>query len=367
MTQEGKFGVGETISLVSIAMISKMFCTCAQIDFMKVGTTGWYMIVISGIIAALGFTFCYLLLKRFPGKNLLQIYDITFGNVIGFIFSLLLAILFLSEVVIYLREFTDIEKVYAYRDSPPVYIMLFVILTIIVLSFLGLEAIVRYSKFIGYFIFFGLIAGLLLASQNYQVYRLFPILGHGLGATFVNALKRSFAYGEIFFVAVFACSLQSIRKIKKAGYLSLLVGGAALFFIYLSFNLTFAYPIGDELTSPIYVQSTLIEYGGFFQRVEPLLYFVWIITTLISLIALFYAALFIYTYIFRLKDKRPLIIPLSIIVLFLSLIPDSLATMTNIAENILLPYAWILFFTPPIIALIIAKIRKKGGRTRNAQ
>jgi spore germination protein (amino acid permease) len=366
MMQEGKFGVIEAVWLIVITLTAKVFYTSPATAMKIVGTTSWYMTIISALTAAVGFTFCYFLLKAFPNKNLLEIYDSVAGRFFGAIFAFLLVGIFLATIVVNLREFTDVIKIYAYRDSPPAYILILVMIAVATLSFLGLETIVRYSKFIGYFLAFGLIAIILLSAQNYEVNRIFPIFGHGIKTTLINGIERSSGYGEVIIIAIFASCLQGIKHIKKTGYLSLLFCGIVVSFTLLSFTLSFSYVVGQELTAPIYVQASLIEYGSFFQRLEPLFFFIWNLTTLISITAMFYTVLYIYCHIFRLTDKRPLIIPLSIIIIFLAIAPESMLLVTSVFEQTLRAYGGLFFFVPPIIAIIIAKVRKKGGFAKNA-
>ena len=48
-----------------------------------VGTASWYMTLISDLTAIIGFAFLYLLLKRFPGKDIVEIFNVSFGKLIG--------------------------------------------------------------------------------------------------------------------------------------------------------------------------------------------------------------------------------------------------------------------------------------------
>jgi len=191
VTKEGKFGLQEAIWVLIITSTAKVFFTSPAMVARAVGTAGWYMTLISTATAAVGFTFIYFLLKRFPEKNIMEVYDSVLGKCIGFVFSLILAVVLLILASVNLREYTDVLKVYVFIKTPPTFIIGFFIVTVVILSFLGLESIARCSKLFAYVLLLGFILILLLASQHYQPHRLFPIFGYGLGNTIYNGIMRS--------------------------------------------------------------------------------------------------------------------------------------------------------------------------------
>ena len=94
------------------------------------------------------------------------------------------------------QEFAEVLKVYVMPKSPPSFIMILFLVTIIVLSFMGMETIVRFAKFIIYILGAGYILVVLLSSQNFAPRHLFPLLGYGL-TTIIHGLLRSSFYGDI--------------------------------------------------------------------------------------------------------------------------------------------------------------------------
>lgn len=366
MTKEGKFGLQEAIWIILIASNSKVFFTSPAMVIRTVGTAGWYMTLISAATAALGFTFIYLLLKRFPGKNIMEIYDSVLGKFMGPAFSLILAATLLLTASVNLREAADVLKIYNYINSPLSFIIFFIISAIVIFSFLGMETIARCSKLFAYLLAPGSILILLFASQHFETRRLFPILGYGLDRTILNGIIRSSAYGEVIIAAIFAKSFHKINDIKKAGYISLIISGLFISATILSIILTFAYNFGEGITAPVYLMATLIDVGYFFQRVESIFLVIWNISLMISLAVLFYMVLIIYCHVFKINDKRPVIIPFAIILFYLALIPKSFLDVVQGYVQYMREYSWIVFYLMPAVALIIAVLRKKKGEVKNA-
>lgn len=359
MIQEGKFGTSEATWVLIFAITAKAFYTSPTIVTKLVGPAGWYMTLISAAAAALGFTFVYILLKRYPDKNIMEIYDTVTGKFIGSVLSLILLSILLSTASINMAEFTQIIKIYVYSNTPSAFIISFFVATIVILSFLGLEGIARYSRLISYILVIGFILVIILSSQHYETRRLFPILGNGLGTTIKTGLIRSSAYGEVIIIAIFAKSMHNMKEIKKAGYTSLLISTIIVSIMLLAINLTFAYYMAEEITAAMYEMSILINYGVFFQRIEPVFLFIWSLSSLISITILFYMVLMIYCHIFNIQDKRPVIFPLAIIVFTISLLPQGVIQIITGFVQGLRQYGWIMFFIPSLLVLIISTIRKE--------
>lgn len=360
MIKEGKFGPQEAICLVTIAIVSKVFYTSPAIVSNLVGTAGWYMTLISVSIAAAGFTFIYLLLKEFPDKGITEIFEITLGRLFGFVSSALLALLMISIAAVRTREFSDVLKVYILPLTPITTILTLFIGTVAILSILGLETIARLSKLFAFAMMAGFFIVLVLGQQNYSFHRLFPIFGYGIEKTIFHGIIRSSVYGEVIILAVFAPSLQGIIHIKKAGYTSLALSGFFVSIALIAFIMTFPYYVAMEVTSPMYELATLIDYGRYLQRVDPIFLFIMTISSLISVSAVFYAFVSMYCKMFRILDTKPVILAASIITFALAISQKSISDVTFGSVQYLRDYGGLVFFIPPIISLIVAKLRKRG-------
>lgn len=366
MIKEGNFGYHEAISLLVITIVTKVFFTSPAILVEIVGTSGWYMTIISMLVAIFAFMFLYLLLKRFPQKNIMEIADLVLGKLGSTIFLLILGGFLLWTASASVREFAEVLKVYVMPKSPPSFIMILFLVTIIVLSFMGMETIVRFAKFIIYILGAGYILVVLLSSQNFAPRHLFPLLGYGLDTTIIHGLLRSSFYGDIVIIGVIASSLQGYKEIKRIGFSALLISGFLTSFSLLVFTLVFPYTVGQELTSPMYEMAARIDYGGFMQRMEPLFLFLWNFGTFIEVSFILYATIMIYCHVFRIEDKRPIILPMVTTLYSLSLIPKSIIEVTSGLVQTLRSWGWIIYYMPPIVILIIAFIRKKKGESQNA-
>ncbi len=366
MIKEGKFGIQEAVCLIWITITSKVFFSSPAVLSGLVGNTGWITTLVSAAVALIGFGFIYLLLKRFPGKELVEIFNIAFGRVIGFVLSSLLGLFILFIVVTRVSDMAGFLKVYVLPLSPNWLNIGIFIACICTLSILGLESIARLSKLIIYVLAAGFLIVVLLGIQNYDLNNLFPVFGHGIEKTAYHGVIRSSVYGVII-LAIFAKSLQGAQFIKKEGIIAILLSAVIISASLLICSLTFPYYILQETTSPMYELSTLIDYGRFVQRVEPVFLYVWILSSLISATVTFYSFIWIFCSVFRIPDKKPIIIGSSIILYAVALMNKDIITVITGYVALIRSYGSIPMFVLPLIALITALIRKKGGTAKCAK
>jgi len=365
MLREGRFGYKEAISLIVITITSKVFFTSASYVSLLVGTAGWYMTLISAAVAALFFVFLYLLLKRFPGKNIMEINDIVLGKFAGSLLSLIICAFLLIIASIDMREFTEVLKVFVLSESPPSFIMVIFILSVISLAFAGLETLVRYSKFLVYLLGAGCLIVILLSIPNFRMHRLYPILGYGLDKTIMYGALRCSFYGEAALVGIMAASLQGTNEIKRIGFSSILISGLVTCLCLFSFGMVFPYTTARELVSPMFAMAASVHLGGFLQHMEPIFVFLWNFGSFIEVSALFYCAVMIYCHVFRISDKRPVILPMGTLLFCLNLYPKGINDVFSTYVQTMRTWGWVIYFLPPVIVLIIAVIRKKKGVRRN--
>ncbi len=350
MMEEGKIGNIEMLCIIVNAMACKAFFTSIAAVVQKVGTAGWYMTLISMSVSLIVFGLMLQLVKAYPGKNIMEIFDEALGKRVGSVLNLIFCLILLLSISITLREFTDATKVYLLHETPPGFIVGSFIIAIVLVSFLGLESLGRVAKLFSYPLISTFIIVILLSSKSFQAHRLYPLLGYGAGTTLKNGLIRSSAYGEIILLGIFAKALNSTTDFKSVGRRGIVISGAIISTVLFSTILSFPYFIAGELMDPLYIMASLIDYGRFFQRIEVVFIFTWNLSTLIGLTAVFYGAVSCYTHVFDMNDKKPIIVSFAFIVYILALIVPTVSIMLDYVVPNLRQLGWIGFYTPILIA-----------------
>jgi len=363
MIKEGHFGFYETLSLMTIVLITKIFYTSPMIIIKSLGTAAWYGTLISCAAALLFFFVLTKLMQRFPQQDLYQIYEEVTGKIIGKIFILLFSLYLLYYASINLREFVAILKVYSMPFSPPSLLIFAFLLIVVAMAYVGLEGIARVSYVFFFPIMGSLLVLLLLAIPSYDFNYLQPLFGHGLRKTVEVGLTRSSAYNEIVFLAVFIRSIHGITLFKKVGLYSLILTGVTFSVCLACILAAFQYTVGSEHLSGMYQLSRVIYFSRFFQRIEAIFLFIWVISSVINVSLAFYLSLSAYCRAFQLENHRPLIIPFGILTFMIAFFPKHIADIIEIHVKFVRSYSSFILILIPVMVWVIALIRgKKGGK-----
>ncbi|HEX9062440.1 MAG TPA: GerAB/ArcD/ProY family transporter, partial [Clostridia bacterium] len=145
MIKEGNFGIFEAVCLTTLVLSTKNFYTSIRVLIKLTSTAAWYATLLSCTCSIVMFLFVYLLMKRFPGKDLPQVFEAVTGKVIGKILSLIFCAYFIYYCGSNLREFLEMIKAYNLPYTPPSLIILAFLLAVIVLTYTGIEGIARLS------------------------------------------------------------------------------------------------------------------------------------------------------------------------------------------------------------------------------
>lgn len=366
MIKEGKFGLLEAICLTTLVIVPKIFFTSTMAITKDLGTAAWYGTLISCITSIIFFMFLYLLMKRFPQKNLVQVFEASLGKILGKTAAIIFCAYFLYYCGVNVREFLEMLKAFILPYTPPS-IILFTFLSIVALiAFYGLEAVSRLAYISFLPVMGGLITILVLASTYYHPDLIKPYLGHGLGKTLSIGFLRSSAYSEVVILATIINSIHGLKNLKKAGIISLILSGLTFSLTLFCYIITFGYSVGSENISGVYLMSRLIYFTRFFQRIESVFLFIWVISSLVTISAVFYIALSTYCKTFNISNHRPLIIPFLFLVFMIALIPNNISETIQYHMLLVRQYSGIILYGLPVLALLVSIVLgRKGGKVKH--
>ncbi len=366
--KEGRFGFLETVCLMSLILFTKDFYSSIRVVVETNGTAAWYMTLISCAVSLTFFLLLYLLMKRFPGKDLVQVFQLVLGKILGKVVALLFFAYFMFYAATDLREFLEMIKAYALPYTLPSLIIGAFIIAVLILASKGLEVIARVGYISFFPVMFVIILILLLASKYYDVRYLLPIGGYGFDVTLKTGFLRSSAYNEVIFLAFIINSIHGLKIFKKAGIISLVITGLTFSGTLVCYLMAFQYTQGSENLSAMYQLARIIYFNRFFQRIEAIFLFIWVISSIITVAMAFYISITVYCKAMNIKKHKPLLLPGAFILFMITILPDNLSEIIEISLVITRQYSIFFVWLVPVLVLIISLIfRKKGRGTGNAK
>lgn len=358
---EGKirFGTWEAVCLLVSMLGTKVILNYPRAAAEKAGTAGWLMALFTSLLAIAVFSVISGLYKNMNEKDIIDIGQYVGGAIVRTITGLLVAgFMFLISYTI-LRLFSEQMKTLAFYTSPISFVSIFFLSGMIFAGFVGIEPVVRFMAVLVPVSIGAYTIYIILLAPNYNITNVLPLLGNGLDRILINGVSDLSGYLELLFLFLIVPFIGSFGNFRKIGYTAIILSSLFLVSLTFAFLLATPYPTSLEIILPAYYLGTLIDYGRFFQRIEPLFIVTWATMGFMYLSAAFYFLVYTIKKTFRLEHVKPLVLPFAVLVFTASFFPGSQMENTRIVAGNIWDVSGIIAFGVTIILLIAANIKKR--------
>ena len=300
-------------------------------------------------------------MKRFPNKELGEIFEIVTGKFLGKVLALVFSGYFVYYAGSSLREFVEMIKAYVLPYTPPSAIIATFLVVVVFFAYVGLEGIARMSYICFVIVIIGIALILILPLPFYKFDNLFPIAGYSLQTTLYAGLLRTSAYSDVIFLAFIINAIHGTKQFKKVGLISLSLSGAIISLTILCSLLAFEYTQARENLSTLFQLSRIIYFNRFFQRVESIFIFIWVVASIVNVALAFYMAASIFCKTFNVPNHRPSLLLFAFCTFTVTLLPESLSEVVEKNVLFLRQYSIFITYLIPLLVLLLALIRGKKG------
>ncbi len=356
------FGKWEAIWLIANMISTKILLSFAHSLVETAGSAAWILSIYLLILANIGFYFISKLFQRFPGKDIFDISLQIGGNWLKILVGIIILLTLVFLDIVYLREFSEEMKIIALTVSPLSYVMIFFVIAITVVCFLGLETLAKlYAISIPILaLSFAVVGSMTIPQWDFS--NALPVLGLGADKIFITGFLSISIYMELIFLFFLPPFLGSFKEFKSASYTAIIISGLALTVFSLSYVLLFPYPISLENMLPVYPSTRVIDFGRFIQRIEALFMLFWSFTGFLYTSTAAYFTVYTFTRTFNLPHLRPLILPIILLLYNITFLPRSLGETIYNLVTFLYESIWVVTFVMPVLLLITSMILKKRGK-----
>lgn len=299
------------------------------------------------------------LFKNFPGCDILDISEYLGGKVFKKILGILFITYFIMSSSILLRQFSDALKTIYFPMTNVIFIILFFIITIAITNRLEFTAAIKANLIIIPFVLFSSIFLFTTNLNSFSSARIFPILGTGFVNTFILGLGNISSFAGISFLYLLPPLLKEPKDFKKISILSVIIFFIYLFLIIAVILYMFSFFMTENELMTLYSAARYIQIGTFFVRLEVMFLLIWIeiFACYLSITTKF--CISIMKKITNIENTKVLVYPFSILILGVSLIPNTYAQIktyeTDIYPHLVFNFAYIFC----ILLLIFANLKKK--------
>ena len=354
-----KINTLEAILLISLIAVTHTILSLPQNIIENQKSASILNLLFVGFLALLISYFIYTLFKKFPGLDIIDISEIvggkTFKNIVGIIF----VSYFIITSSILLRNFCETLKIVYYPMTNILFILLLFIIAICFTNKFSLTTIVKTNSLIVPIALFSIIFLFFANTKNFIPNNIFPILGNGFTNTFILGLSNLSAFGGIVFIYFLPPLLDKPENLKKVSMISICVITICLILSISTLLFMFSLFETNHKISPLYSAARYIEFGKFFQRLESIFLFIWIMlfTCYLSIISNF--SINILKKLLNLESPKQLSNIIGLLIFGIALIPKNYAVSSKF-ENTYYPFLVLtLVFALSIGILILGNIKKR--------
>lgn len=325
-----KAGNKEATSLFALLIISHL-CLDSLGGFAKNSGTAAFInaaitmsLALSVIVMADRFAFSV----EFPEKP----------GVVGTCFSFSIFVLTLLNASSVLNIHAGVISSYMLPHTPELVIVLLLLICGFFGAYFGFEAITRYgfATLVVFAAVFVIILG--FSASQIQPLNMFPVLGKG---DFSNVLSMMYIFSDVLYYYIMRPRINH----GKSPRMAIIVGGCAAIVLCIFYTLCVPYPVSSEFDFPVYALAALANSSLVFQRLDGMVFVLWMFSGFVSLGAMCLFATELLKVTSRLNDRKALCPVVCMWVLVLALwrpvSDDVIRSAMSITTFVVLP-AWIL-------------------------
>lgn len=355
-----KISLIEAITLILIIIINRLSINIPQVILMSCGSSSILNAIYISIIAILLTFIIIKLFKRFPNSDIIDVSEFLGGRILKYVIGILLFAHILSVSILLLRDFVEILHIIYYTDTPIIYLLAFFVIVSIIANLFGEKSIVKTNVILCIVMIISLLISFSSVIPNLTIQRIFPILGYGTSSTFFYGITNIFAFNGLVVLYLVPPMLKESRDFKKASIIAVVIAAILLILAISSILLAFSFSTSIEKISPLYMLLSNNEFGKYLQHPEALFVFTWILSFMSYLNIICMLLVQIVKKLTKVKNGKPFVIPVCIIILICSLLPKNIMQLRDIstflAKYIAIPFIFIVL--PIILALANLKSKK---------
>lgn len=360
MIEKGKISVRQFMILVLFYTIGTTILVIPSILASNAKQDVW----IAGFIG-LGFGLLVIPLyfsiaSKYPGKNFAEILELTLGKWIGKVVSVFYLVTFVFLLCVFvLRDIGDFMVTVMMVETPNQAIHISFLVIVIFSVRLGLETFARAGElFLPWVIMLYIVMVATIAPQVDLRYAQ-PIFEQGIKPILNSSFSfLTFPFLEMIIFLMIIPYVNKPSETRKGLMIGITIGGVSLIIIAMLSILVVGVEETAESIYSSYDLAKQINLGGFFQRVEAMMAFIWFTTVFMKLTILTYVFSLGIAQTFGLDDYKPLTLPIGLLMYVLAnnIFPN-ISFLIEFTETMQI-HVFLYGFILPLFIWLITLVRK---------
>ena len=361
MTQT-KLSTVEAITVILTIFVAHSIVSMPRNLLLSTKTATIINVIYVGIIAILVSYLIYLLLRKFPSCDIIDISEYLGGKLLQSIVGFIFIAYFIFSSAIVLRNFCEGLKVVYYPMTNIIFILLTYVIMLCITNKFEFATTSRVNLLILPIVFISVVFVFFANFKNFSLNNMYPILGGGFMNTFVTGLGNIGAFGGICLIYFIPPYLKEPKKMKKITLISLGLGLVYILLCVATILFMFSFLINVDEMMPLYSAARYIEFGSFFQRLESAFLLIWMIEIACYLSIISKISMNILKKITNIKDTKPLSYIFALLIFGVSFIPENYAISKYLENNVYHITVFVVVLALAFSLLIIANLKRRKKR-----
>ncbi|QGU96153.1 endospore germination permease [Clostridium bovifaecis] len=355
---DDKIGWREVFAISIYAMGLELTNSTPVLLVKEVENAIWIIPIVSFLVILLPLSILMYLLKTYKNKNLVElIYDLM-GNFLGKLINFTLFAVIFSAFIIDTRDYIDIVSTLFFPNTPLIVLYIFFIWVIYFIATRGLETIGRtcWMTFIPLSVTLSMLIILVWPEVNFSY--LYPLGGPGFSKIIKSGITSSSLFSDAFAIAIFFPHVRDYKSYKSGAYLGLIATVAYISFFFIIFTAAFGSNLLSLVSYPYHQLTRIATLGRFSANLEAFFFFFWIVASALRYAIYSYMAAALLGATFHISNYEKLLLPLSIVAIFLSPMIENFIQSALVLRSILLGTLGLIFIIIPFPLMLLYKLKR---------
>lgn len=354
-----KIGKVEAIALLITVIINNIIFNVPAIILNLSGTGSWLGVIYLTILALIFIFILCKLLEPFVQFDLLDISEYIGGNFLKIIMGMAYIFLFLSFSGACLRYLAYSLHLIYFENTTLLYLMLLFLIPVTIATKRGLKAISGTNLFFIPSVIISILVLFISVSKDFVWQRLFPIFGYSLKNLFITQIGNISMFNVIAYLYFIRPFLKKHQNFKHISIFC--IAFCSIYFILSIVTLLMAFPfiIDTDQTLSLYLLTRFASLGNFFERVDAIFIFLWILNLITFLSLNIFFINNIIKKLFKIKYQSELTYSSVLILLGVSVSFKNIAIVKSFNRVFYKIYDAILVFIVSFLIIFIAYLKKR--------
>lgn len=355
-------GIREFFSVIVFMISTKATDMTTTRLFEDTFNAAWMVIIGSFVIILPSIVVLNLILKKHQTKNLLEILQLAMGRPVAFGIGFILFLFLLVNTAVESRSYAD-QLITMNFPKTPLFILYFAFLSFCLWGAKkGWEALGSVAWMIFPYVTIALGILVFLLAKDAYLNRIFPLFGSGKWEVAKASFNYVTVYAEAFYISMLYPFVKDHKTYTRGLFGSLAYTVLMMVILYLCYTLVFDYRSVGKITYPFNEATRLVSIGRVITNIETFFLTFWLLVIIVKFAVYLYLVSMLFGFVFNIKEFEHTLIPITILVLLLGMIPtNQIDNIFMLKQKIMMYSKYVFLLLPPFLWLIFKVKAVRNG------